>query len=137
MPLHDPVISCKSRGSYGAHVLDHLAADGAGLAGGQIAVIAVFQVDADLGCSFHFELVHGLTGLRNVDRIAVAFREGSVKHVYFVAETKGNDIEVSQLRRAEDAKIECARRHFAAISTGEVVYSVVKTYQDLYNVAMK
>lgn len=48
-----------------------------------------------------------------------------VKHVYFVAETKGNDIEVSQLRRAEDAKIECARRHFAAISTGEVVYSVV------------
>ena len=30
MPLHDPVISCKSRSSYGAHVLDHLAADGAG-----------------------------------------------------------------------------------------------------------
>lgn len=60
-----------------------------------------------------------------------------VKHVYFVAETKGKDIEVSQLRRAEDAKIECARRHFAAISTGEVVYSVVKTYQDLYNVVTK
>ena len=56
---------------------------------------------------------------------AVAFREDSVKHVYFVAETKGNDIEVSQLRRAEDAKIECARCHFAAISTGDVVYSVV------------
>ena len=50
---------------------------------------------------------------------AVAFREGSVKHVYFVAETKGNDIEVSQLRCAEEAKIECACRHFAAISTGE------------------
>lgn len=68
---------------------------------------------------------------------AVAFREGSVKHVYFVAETKGKDIEASQLRKAEDAKIECARRHFAAISTGEVVYSVVKTYQDLYNVVIK
>lgn len=68
---------------------------------------------------------------------AVAFREGSVKHVYFVAETKGNDIEVSQLRGSEDAKIECARRHFATISTGEVVYSVVKTYQDLYNVVTK
>ena len=67
----------------------------------------------------------------------VAFREGSVKHVYFVAETKGKDIEASQLRKAEDAKIECARRHFAAISTGEVVYSVVKTYQDLYNVVIK
>ena len=68
---------------------------------------------------------------------AIAFREGSVKHVYFVAETKGNDIEASQLRRAEDAKIECARRHFAAISTGDVVYSVVKTYKDLYNAVMK
>lgn len=68
---------------------------------------------------------------------AVAFREGSVKHVYFVAETKGNDIEASQLRKSEDAKIECARRHFAAISTGEVVYSVVKTYQDLYNAVTK
>ena len=64
---------------------------------------------------------------------AVAFREGSVKHVYFVAETKGNDIAASQLRGAEDAKIECARRHFAAISTGDLVYSVVKTYGDLYN----
>ena len=48
MPLHDPVISCKSRGSYGAHVLDHLAADRAGLAGGQVAVVAVLQVDANL-----------------------------------------------------------------------------------------
>mgnify|MGYP007047218525 CR=1 FL=1 len=53
MPLHDPVISCKSRSSYGAHVLDHLAADGAGFAGGQVAVVAVLQVDADLPwCSF-------------------------------------------------------------------------------------
>ena len=68
---------------------------------------------------------------------AVAFREGSVKHVYFVAETKGNDVEVSQLRGSEDAKIECARRHFASIGTGDVVYSVVKTYQDLYNVVTK
>jgi len=68
---------------------------------------------------------------------AIAFREGSVKHVYFVAETKGNPIEASQLRGAEDAKIECARRHFAAISTGEVVFSVVKTYKDLYNAVMK
>ncbi len=68
---------------------------------------------------------------------AIAFRDGSVKHVYFVAETKGNPIEASQLRGAEDAKIECARRHFAAISTGDVVYSVVKTYQDLYNAVTK
>ena len=47
---------------------------------------------------------------------AVAFKEGSVKHIYFIAETKGNDWQESQLRGSEDAKIECARRHFAAIS---------------------
>ena len=53
MPFHDPVISRKSRGSYGTLVLDHLAADGAGFAGGQVAVVAVLQVDADLPwCSF-------------------------------------------------------------------------------------
>lgn len=68
---------------------------------------------------------------------AIALREGSVKHIYFVAETKGNAIDTSQIRGAEDAKIECARRHFAAISNTEVVYSVVKTYQDLYNVVTK
>ena len=48
MPLHDPVFSRKSRGSYGAHVLDHLAADGARLAAGQVTVVAVLQVHADL-----------------------------------------------------------------------------------------
>ena len=45
MSLHDPVISCKSRGSYGAHVLDHLAADGASLTGGQVAIVAILQID--------------------------------------------------------------------------------------------
>ena len=43
-------------------------------------------------------------------------REGSVKHVYFVAESKGNDLQGSQLRGSEESKIECARRHFKAIS---------------------
>ena len=34
--------------SYGTHLLDHLAADGTGLAGGQVAVVALLEVDADL-----------------------------------------------------------------------------------------
>ena len=38
----------ESRGSYGAHVLDHLTADGAGFAGGEVAVVAVLKVDANL-----------------------------------------------------------------------------------------
>lgn len=75
-------------------------------------------------------------GKYNPDR-AVVFREGSEKHICFVAGPKGNDIGASQLRNAEGAKTECARRHFASSSTGEVVYRVVKTWQDLYNAVMK
>ena len=68
---------------------------------------------------------------------AIAFREGSVKHVYFIAETKGNDLEGSQLRGSEESKIECARRHFAAISEKDLIFDVVKDYQSLYNVVMR
>ncbi len=70
---------------------------------------------------------------------AVVFKEkeGDIKHVYFVAETKGNDLLQSQLRGAEAAKIECARRHFASISNNNVIYGVVKDYQSLYNLVAK
>ena len=47
---------------------------------------------------------------------AVAFREGSVKHVYFVAKSKGNDLHGSQLRGSEESKIEYVRCHFKDIS---------------------
>ena len=68
---------------------------------------------------------------------AIAFKEGSVKHIYFIAETKGNDWQESQLRGVEDAKIECARRHFATISDSKVIYGVAKDYQTLYNLVTK
>ena len=68
---------------------------------------------------------------------AVVFREGSVKHIYFIAETKGNDLFDSDLKTTEQNKIECARRHFQAISGGNVVYDVVQTYDSLYNKVMK
>lgn len=68
---------------------------------------------------------------------AVAFKEGSVKHIYFIAETKGNDWQESQLRGSEWAKIECARRHFAAISDCRIQYGVAKDYQTLYNLVTK
>lgn len=67
---------------------------------------------------------------------AVVFREGSVKHIYFIAETKGSMREVD-LRDAEKSKIECARRHFASLSNSSVKYDVVKSYQDLYNIVNK
>jgi len=68
---------------------------------------------------------------------AIVFKEGSVKHMYFIAETKGtNDIE-SELRGIEANKIECARRHFAAISNHKITYDVIKDYQSLYNLVTK
>ena len=61
MSCCDPIGSLKFHASYGTHVLDHLTADGACLAGGQVTVVAVGQVDADFGSCLHLELVHGLT----------------------------------------------------------------------------
>lgn len=69
---------------------------------------------------------------------AIAFNEGIVKHIYFIAETKGNEWQRSQLRGAEDAKLECAARHFEAISqSGNIVYGVAKDYKTLYDKVMR
>ncbi len=69
---------------------------------------------------------------------AIAFKEGSVKHVYFVAETKGGEGYLQgHLRGVEDAKIECARRHFASLSDSEVIYDVVTTYGELRSIITK
>ena len=67
---------------------------------------------------------------------AIAFYEGTVKHIYFVAETKGS-MSSMQLRLIEESKIHCAREHFKAISSGEVVYDVVDSYQELLNKVMR
>ena len=64
---------------------------------------------------------------------AIAFHEGSVRHVYFVAETKGSTDSL-QLRGVEAAKIECAKAHFAAISSRSVVYDVVDSYGKLMEI---
>ena len=54
MPNRNTVMPLISRSSYGTHLLDHLAADGAGFPGGQIAVVALLQVYADLPwCPFY------------------------------------------------------------------------------------
>ena len=67
---------------------------------------------------------------------AIAFYEGTVKHVYFVAETKGS-MSSMQLRLIEESKIHCAKEHFKAISNGEVVYDVVDGYQKLLDLVTK
>lgn len=61
---------------------------------------------------------------------AISFKEGSVKHIYFVAETKGS-MSSMQLRQIEHSKIECARKFFEKITSDQVKYDVVDTYGKL------
>lgn len=67
---------------------------------------------------------------------AIAFHEDDVKHIYFVAETKGS-MNSLHLRETERSKIACAREHFKAISGKNVVYDVVSNYDALMNKVMK
>lgn len=67
---------------------------------------------------------------------AIAFHEGAVKHIYFVAETKGS-MSSLQLRLVEEAKIHCAREHFKAISTNSVVFDVIDSYESLLEKVLK
>ena len=68
---------------------------------------------------------------------AIVFKEGAdIKHVYFIAETKGS-LEETQLRESERSKIACARRHFATIADATITYDVVRSYEDLRNVITK
>lgn len=70
---------------------------------------------------------------------AIAFYEGTVKHIYFVAETKGtlDSMRLNHITPVEQAKIDCARAHFKALNDENVVYDVVSDYQTLLNAVMK
>ncbi len=67
---------------------------------------------------------------------AISFKQGKVKNIYFVAETKGS-MSSMELREIEKAKIECARKFFASlnqkITTEKVEYDVVTDYAKLMN----
>ena len=61
---------------------------------------------------------------------AIAFKQGSVKHIYFVAETKGS-LSSMDLREIEKSKIACARKFFAKITSDQVKYDVIDSYAKL------
>lgn len=56
---------------------------------------------------------------------AIAFQEDKVKHIYFVAETKGS-MSSMELREIEKNKIACAEKLFATISKDDVKFSYGK-----------
>jgi type III restriction enzyme len=68
---------------------------------------------------------------------AISFKEGSVKYIYFIAETKGS-ISSMELREIEKTKIECARKFFdninQRIATDKVKYDVIDSYGRLMDV---
>ena len=67
---------------------------------------------------------------------AIAFNKEHVRHIYFIAETKGS-MQTLELREIEQAKINCARKHFTAISDNDVQYDVVSNYSELITKVMR
>jgi len=65
---------------------------------------------------------------------AISFKEGAVKHVYFVAETKGS-MSSMELREIEKTKIQCARKFFDGINKKfapeQVKYDVADSFGKL------
>lgn len=64
---------------------------------------------------------------------AIVFDKDKVRHIYFVAETKGSDSEID-LREIEKLKIHCATKHFAEISGNEVRFEKVSSYDKLLEI---
>lgn len=64
---------------------------------------------------------------------AIAFKEGTVRHIFFVAETKGS-LDGMELRGVERAKTECAKRLFNSISTNITRYGVIDKFENLYDI---
>ncbi|MFB7816425.1 type III restriction-modification system endonuclease [Paenibacillus chitinolyticus] len=67
---------------------------------------------------------------------AIAFNAGTVKHIFFIAETKGT-MDSLNLRPIEQAKIACAKRLFNKLSSENVKYHDVDSYQSLLNIMEK
>jgi type III restriction enzyme len=69
--------------------------------------------------------------------LSISFKEGSVKHIYFVAETKGS-MSTMELRAIEETKIECARKFFKEINRRinqeHVKYEVVTSFGELMEI---
>lgn len=68
---------------------------------------------------------------------AIVFDEGKVRHIYFIAETKGKLESLEfDVRGVEKAKIHCAKEHFKKISNDTVKYEAVDSYEMLMKEVM-
>jgi type III restriction enzyme len=67
---------------------------------------------------------------------AIVFDDKDVKHIYFIAETKGS-MSTLQLKGVEKQKIDYARKHFESLSCSDVYYDVVDSFDSLMEKVMK
>lgn len=67
---------------------------------------------------------------------AIVFDRDDIKHIYFVAETKGS-MSTLQLKRSEELKIDYARKHFKLLAEQNVRYDVVDGYETLLDIVRK
>lgn len=120
------------------HVFDHAIVDS------NVEREFVAELDTSSEVVVYAKLPHGFliptpVGDYNPDW-AISFQEGSVRHIYFVAETKGS-MSSMKLRPDELTKIECARKFFAEISRADlpnnVRYDVVDSYAKLMDLVAR
>lgn len=97
------------------------------------------ELDAEEDVVVYAKLPRGFTiptpmGKYNPDW-AIAFKEGTVKYIYFVAETKGS-MDSADLRSIEKHKIDCAKKLFEKLSADNIniKYGVVKDYNTLMSI---
>lgn len=113
------------------HIYDYVVTDS------KVERAFVTELDTSVEVAVYAKLPRGFfiptpVGNYNPDW-AIAFTEGSVKHVYFVAETKGS-LSTLQLKGVEEAKLQCARKFFETLSkknNKDVTYGVVTDYTEL------
>ena len=67
---------------------------------------------------------------------AIVFDKEKIRHIYFVAETKGSDSDL-ELREIEKLKLHCADEHFKAISNGEVTFKKISSYEKLLEIIQR
>lgn len=67
---------------------------------------------------------------------AIVFDNKDVKYIYFIAETKGS-MSTLQLKGIEKQKIDYAKKHFESLSSSDIFYDVVDSYESLLDKVMK
>ncbi|WP_457492096.1 type III restriction-modification system endonuclease [Tardiphaga sp. P5_C7] len=125
----------KASGKLKNHVYDYVVTDS------DVERRFVTEIDSSAEVVVYAKLPRGFliptpVGDYNPDW-AISFKEGSVRHIYFVAETKGT-MSSMKLREIENTKIACARKFFDEIghriSEDHIKYDVVTDYAKLLDI---